>query len=73
MILFNLPINAASMSGDKLDAMEELDDSSNEDNGFVAAHLKQIKLWLLSHAQHLNFLTILVLASVSLDLSLPCY
>ncbi|PON80110.1 SNARE associated Golgi protein [Parasponia andersonii] len=55
---------AASISGDKLDAMEELDDSSDDDNGFVATHLNQIKRWLLSHAQHLNFVTILVLASV---------
>ncbi|KAF4367854.1 hypothetical protein G4B88_003333 [Cannabis sativa] len=55
---------AASMSGNRLDAMEELDGSSNEDSGFIATHLNKIKRWLLSHAQHLNFLTILVLASV---------
>lgn len=55
------------MSGDRLDAMGELDDSSKE-SGFIATHLNQMKRWFLSHAQHLNFFTILVLASVSLDL-----
>ncbi|XVF28876.1 hypothetical protein REPUB_Repub15cG0070400 [Reevesia pubescens] len=55
---------AASESGSKFDAMEELDASSSEDNGFIATHLKQIKCWLLTHSQHLNFFTILVLASV---------
>ncbi|EOY05645.1 SNARE associated Golgi protein family isoform 3 [Theobroma cacao] len=55
---------AARVSGSKIDAMEELDASSIEDNGFIATHLKQIKRWLLSHSQHLNFFTILVLASV---------
>ncbi|KAF3457159.1 hypothetical protein FNV43_RR01816 [Rhamnella rubrinervis] len=54
---------AASLSGDKLDAMGELDDSSKE-SGVIATHLNQMKRWLLSHAQHLNFFTILVLASV---------
>ncbi|XVF38192.1 hypothetical protein REPUB_Repub20aG0078700 [Reevesia pubescens] len=52
---------AASVSGSKFDAMEELDPSSSEDNGVIATHLKQIKCWLSSH---LNFFTILVLASV---------
>ncbi|XVE66010.1 hypothetical protein DITRI_Ditri08aG0047300 [Diplodiscus trichospermus] len=55
---------AASLSGSKYDAMEELDASSSEDNGVIATHLKQIKRWLLSHSQHLNFFSILVLASV---------
>ncbi|XVE81592.1 hypothetical protein DITRI_Ditri15bG0077100 [Diplodiscus trichospermus] len=55
---------AASESGSKIDAMEELDASSSEDSGVIATHLKQIKRWLLSHTQHLNFFTILVLASV---------
>ncbi|XVF63145.1 hypothetical protein PTKIN_Ptkin09bG0065300 [Pterospermum kingtungense] len=55
---------AASESGSKFDAMEELDASSTEDNGVIATYLQQIKRWLLSHSQHLNFLTILVLASV---------
>ncbi|OAY55787.1 vacuole membrane protein KMS1 isoform X1 [Manihot esculenta] len=57
---------AARISGSKLDAiaMEELNASSSEDNGILATHLNQIKRWLLSHSQHLNFFTILVLASV---------
>ncbi|XP_050218633.1 vacuole membrane protein KMS1 [Mercurialis annua] len=55
---------AASLSGSKVDAMEELNTSSSEDSGFIASHLNAIKRWLLSHSQHLNFITILVLASV---------
>ncbi|KAL9401518.1 hypothetical protein Peur_005367 [Populus x canadensis] len=55
---------AARMSGSNLDAMEELDASSDGDSGIVAARLKAIKHWLLNHSQHLNFFTILVLASV---------
>ncbi|XP_012069605.1 vacuole membrane protein KMS1 isoform X2 [Jatropha curcas] len=55
---------AASISGNKLEAMEEFNASSSEDNGIIATHLNTIKRWLLSHAQHLNFLTILLLASV---------
>ncbi|CAL5347165.1 hypothetical protein CsSME_00033429 [Camellia sinensis var. sinensis] len=55
---------AARISGSRLDAMEELDASSTEDNGVLPTHLTQIKRWFLSHAQYLNFFTILVLASV---------
>ncbi|XP_058001068.1 vacuole membrane protein KMS1 isoform X3 [Hevea brasiliensis] len=55
---------AARLSGSKFDAMEELNASSSEDNGIIATHLHTIKCWLLSHSQHLNFFTILVLASV---------
>ncbi|KAF8394411.1 hypothetical protein HHK36_020619 [Tetracentron sinense] len=55
---------AAGMSSSKLDALEELDVPSTEDNGIIANHLQQIKCWFLSHSQHLNFFTILVLASV---------
>ncbi|GAB4835826.1 meiotic spindle pole body protein Kms1 [Ancistrocladus abbreviatus] len=51
---------AASASGKKMEVMEEL---SPADSTF-ASHLKQIKQWLLSHSQFLNFFTILVLASV---------
>ncbi|KAK4855116.1 hypothetical protein QYF36_004127 [Acer negundo] len=54
---------AASLSGSKVDTMEELDESSTE-NGVIATNLNQIKRWLLTHSQHLNFFTILVLASV---------
>ncbi|XP_039055909.1 vacuole membrane protein KMS1-like isoform X2 [Hibiscus syriacus] len=56
---------AASESGRKFDAMEELDASSlEEESGVIATYLKKIERWLLSHSQHLNFFTILVLASV---------
>ncbi|KAF6162786.1 hypothetical protein GIB67_029055 [Kingdonia uniflora] len=53
----------ARASGSKFEAMEELDASSEED-GVVAKKLTQMKRWFLSHSQHLNFFTILVLASV---------
>lgn len=52
------------MSGEKLEVMKDLDSSSTEDSGIVSNRLNRIKLWLLSHTQYLNFLTILVLASV---------
>ncbi|CAL0314568.1 unnamed protein product [Lupinus luteus] len=52
---------AARLSGREVDAMEELD---SDDRGIMAAQLNKIKRWFLSHAQYLNFLTILVLASV---------
>ncbi|KAL4642504.1 hypothetical protein ACB092_02G023600 [Castanea dentata] len=58
---------AASESGKQLDAASEsskLDAPSSEEKGFIATRLNQIKHWLLSHSQHLNFFTILVLASV---------
>ncbi|OIV92599.1 hypothetical protein TanjilG_17950 [Lupinus angustifolius] len=58
---------AARLSGREVDAMEELD---SDDRGIMAAQLNQIKRWFLSHAQYLNFLTILVLASVSMDVML---
>ncbi|ONI26229.1 hypothetical protein PRUPE_1G011300 [Prunus persica] len=55
---------AASLSGDKVDGMEELDAPSDEGTGFIATHLNRVKRWLLSHSQQFNFFTILVLASV---------
>lgn len=54
---------AASISGGKIDAMEELD-ASTEDTGMLARQLNNLKRWFLSHAQYLNFVTILLLASV---------
>lgn len=48
-----------------MNAIEEIDASPAKDNGFICARLNQIKHWFLSHAQYLNFFTILVLASVS--------
>ncbi|XP_052194630.1 vacuole membrane protein KMS1-like [Diospyros lotus] len=55
---------AASLSGSTPTVVEDMDSSSKEDNGILANHIKQIKQWLLSHSQHLNCFTILVLASV---------
>ncbi|XP_050381716.1 vacuole membrane protein KMS1-like [Argentina anserina] len=55
---------AARIAGSELEVMKDLDSSSTEDGGVVANHVNRIKLWLLSHSQYLNFLTILVLASV---------
>ncbi|CAA3001318.1 vacuole membrane KMS1 [Olea europaea subsp. europaea] len=55
---------AASISGDRVGAMENLNVSTSEENGIISARLNQIKRWFLSHAQYLNFFTILALASV---------
>lgn len=55
---------AARLSGNKIEAMEELDATSSEEDGFISAYLKRIKRWLLTHSQHLNFFTIFLLASV---------
>ncbi|CAI9118509.1 OLC1v1020089C1 [Oldenlandia corymbosa var. corymbosa] len=55
---------AARLSGGTVDAMGELDASSTEDSSFMARKLNNFKIWFLSHAQYLNFFTILVLASV---------
>lgn len=52
------------LSGGTLD-VEELEGSSGEDSGVIAHYVTNIKHWLLTHSQHLNFFTILVLASVS--------
>ncbi|KAI4311271.1 hypothetical protein MLD38_036177 [Melastoma candidum] len=53
---------AARISGSN--ALDELDVSTTEDIGVVSRKLTQIKFWFLSHAQHLNFITVLLLASV---------
>ncbi|XP_010905216.1 vacuole membrane protein KMS1 [Elaeis guineensis] len=55
---------AARLSGRKVDAIDELDAASSKEDRFISASLKQIKHWLLSHSQHLNFFIILILASV---------
>ncbi|MQL96417.1 hypothetical protein Taro_029095 [Colocasia esculenta] len=55
---------AASLSGSRLDAVEEIDTASSNNGGFISSFLNRIKRWLLLHAQHLNFFTILLLASV---------
>ncbi|RZS15991.1 hypothetical protein BHM03_00047918 [Ensete ventricosum] len=44
--------------------MEELGASSSEEDGFLSAAFDQIRHWILTHSQYLNFVTILVLASV---------
>ncbi|KAK9048690.1 hypothetical protein SSX86_032344 [Deinandra increscens subsp. villosa] len=54
---------AASISGGKADELEELDSSTGDHNG-VSSNMRQLKRWFLSHAQYLNFFTILLLASV---------
>ncbi|KAJ6996000.1 hypothetical protein NC653_012778 [Populus alba x Populus x berolinensis] len=65
---------AASMSGSKLEVMKEFESSSEEDNTIMATQMKQIKNWLLSHLQYMNFFTILVLASDILSRnSFPCW
>jgi hypothetical protein len=46
--------------------MEEFDVSTSKEGGSgLSAKLDQAKRWLFSHSQHLNFFTILTLASVS--------
>ncbi|XP_011023621.1 PREDICTED: vacuole membrane protein KMS1-like [Populus euphratica] len=56
---------AASISGSKREVMKEFESFSPEDhNTVMATHINQIKNWLLSHSQYLNFFSILVLASV---------
>lgn len=61
-VLFKI---AASISGREGELMEDLDSASKEDTGIISNHLKQIKKWLISNRQYLNFFTILVLASVN--------
>ncbi|XP_077213744.1 SNARE associated Golgi protein family [Tasmannia lanceolata] len=60
--LGELPPYFISRAGSKSDAVE-LDAPSKED-GVIRRRLKQIKRWFFRRKQHLNFFTILVLASV---------
>ncbi|KAK8938092.1 hypothetical protein KSP40_PGU009681 [Platanthera guangdongensis] len=55
---------AARLSGDSLDEMEDLAAVSTKKDGFLSSFVKSTKRWLLCHSQHVNFLTILALASV---------
>lgn len=55
---------AAKLSGKRLEALEELDASHNDGSGFLSVWLTRLKRWTVSQSQHLNFSTILVLASV---------
>lgn len=63
-ILFFFFFFAAYLSGKKIDAVKELDSSSKESGG-LSGCLKRLELWLFSHSQHLNFASVLLLASVS--------
>ncbi|KAG6537152.1 vacuole membrane protein KMS1-like [Zingiber officinale] len=54
---------AARSSENKVETLAELDPASSE-NGVFSSYLKPIKRWLLSQFRHLNFFTILLLASV---------
>ncbi|XP_076894870.1 vacuole membrane protein KMS1-like [Bidens hawaiensis] len=54
---------AASLSGGKADELEEINSSTGDNNG-VSSNMNKLKRWFLSHAQYLNFFTILLLASV---------
>nr|XP_043626434.1 vacuole membrane protein KMS1-like [Erigeron canadensis] len=54
---------AASISGGKSDELEELN-SSTRDNNRASSNTDKMKRWILSHAQYLNFFTILLLASI---------
>ncbi|KAF7015194.1 unnamed protein product [Triticum aestivum] len=54
---------AASMSGQKVEELAELDASISKE-GFLSSILRRAKRWLMSHSQYLNFPTILLLASV---------
>ncbi|GJN17493.1 hypothetical protein PR202_gb04564 [Eleusine coracana subsp. coracana] len=70
--VFELPVLkvlchvAARLSGSEAKAVKELDSVTSKDDGRVASTLNRTKRWLLSHSQHLNFFTILILASVGL-------
>jgi len=55
---------AARLSGSKSKAVKELDAATSKEDGPVASTLNRTKRWLLSHSQHLNFFSILILASV---------
>ncbi|KAJ4754543.1 Vacuole membrane protein 1 [Rhynchospora pubera] len=54
---------AARLSGTRSEPIEELDDESHNE-GLFSSFFKRMKHWLLSQSQHLNFSTILILASV---------
>ncbi|KAG0539659.1 hypothetical protein BDA96_03G340900 [Sorghum bicolor] len=55
---------AARLSGSKSKAVKELDAATSKEDGPVSSTLNRTKRWLLSHSQHLNFFSILILASV---------
>nr|GLL41758.1 vacuole membrane protein KMS1-like isoform X1 [Ipomoea trifida] len=53
---------AASNSGIEVEDLEM--SSTEEDAGFLVTRINKIKNWFLSHAQNMNLLTILILATV---------
>ncbi|WVZ68621.1 hypothetical protein U9M48_017540 [Paspalum notatum var. saurae] len=55
---------AARLSGSESKAVKELDAATSKGDGPVSSTLNRTKRWLLSHSQHLNFFSILILASV---------
>lgn len=55
---------AARLSGNSVDAMEDLAAVSTKEDGILSSFLKKTKRWLYNHSQHMNFFTILALASV---------
>ncbi|WVZ53831.1 hypothetical protein U9M48_004721 [Paspalum notatum var. saurae] len=55
---------AARLSGSESKAVKELDAATSKGEGPVSSTLNRTKRWLLSHSQHLNFFSILILASV---------
>ena len=57
-------IFSASMSGERLDVVEELDTPPHPNERWVSRLIHRINHQLLSRAQHLNFFTVLLLASV---------
>ncbi|XP_066335937.1 vacuole membrane protein KMS1-like isoform X3 [Miscanthus floridulus] len=61
---------AARLSGNKSKAVKELDVATSKEDGTVASSLNRTKRWLLSHSQHLNFFSILILASTLFIVSL---
>ncbi|XP_068652541.1 vacuole membrane protein KMS1-like [Aristolochia californica] len=54
---------AARLSGRKMEGMEDFD-ASSKDAGTRTSCLSRLQHWLFSHSQHLDFFTILILASV---------
>ncbi|GJZ21168.1 hypothetical protein Tco_0558207 [Tanacetum coccineum] len=53
----------SSISSGKSDELEEFNNSTGDHNG-SSSNIDNIKRWLLSHSQYLNFFTILLLASM---------
>ncbi|XP_008672345.1 vacuole membrane protein KMS1 isoform X1 [Zea mays] len=63
-VLWGIGTALARLSGSESKAVQELDAATSKEDGPVASSLNRTKRWLLSHSQHLNFFSILILASV---------